>query len=167
MIRSDAYRIFGVALLVALLGACKKKTETVQPTSPTPSAPAAVAPKNPNAGKSTLARTFDRASLPGIFKQIGLAYHNCVDTTRHGPRNLQELGQYLENNQKILKAIQDGEIVVLYGANPLFMPEGTSNTILAYEKNADRGLRYVLLADTSIKTMNQEDFDKAPKAKAQ
>jgi hypothetical protein len=44
------------------------------------------------------------------------------------------------------------------------MTQGTSNTILAYEKDADQGMRHVLMADGRAVVMNQADFDKAPKA---
>jgi NADPH-dependent ferric siderophore reductase len=71
----------------------------------------------------------------------------------------------LENNQTFAKLLKDGDVVVIWGVRQSSLPS-TSQTILAYEKNADeKGERYVLMADcSSVKAMNEQEFKSAPKA---
>jgi hypothetical protein len=114
-------------------------------------------------GKGGLKRIIDRSKLASQFRQIGLAYMNASDTAP--PQKIADLMPYLENDAKIEKLVQDGDIVVIWGARIGQVPN-SSETILAYEKDPDdKGNRYVLMADASVKTMADAEFKAAPKAK--
>jgi hypothetical protein len=57
-------------------------------------------------------------------------------------------------------------IIFIWGANKNSFPDGTSNTILAYEADADlQGNRFVVLGDGSVQTVGEAEFQKMPKAK--
>jgi prepilin-type processing-associated H-X9-DG protein len=150
--------------LSSLLVAGCKKPKSTEPEA-TSSAPT-VNPTTPvEKTKNVITRTKDRALLPNALRQIGLAYHNFWDTTGgKGPASQKDLAKFYENNANINKLLNDNIIVVIYGATMNSMTQGTSNTILAYEKDSDQGMRHVLFADGHPAVMNQADFDKAPKA---
>jgi hypothetical protein len=155
--------VCGLGLSSILIAGCKKPKSTepeVANTGP------AVQPTTPiNKNKNVIARTYDRAKLPSLLKQIGLAYHSYWSTSGgKGPSSQKDLAPYYENNAAINKYLNDGVIVVYYGATLTGMTQGTSNTILAYEKDSDQGMRHVLMGDGRPVVMNQADFDKAPKA---
>ncbi|MFL5242413.1 MAG: hypothetical protein ACJ8FY_09920 [Gemmataceae bacterium] len=151
-----------IVLSSALLVGCKKQKNTelettsistVQTTTPT------------NRNKNVIARTYDRVRLPNSLQQIGLAYHLYWDSNGgKGPSSQKDLAPFYENNATINKLLAEGNIIVFYGATLNSMTQGTSNTILAYEKDSDQGMRHVLMADGRAVVMNQADFDKAPKA---
>jgi hypothetical protein len=155
--------VFAFVVSAALVVGCKKpKDADTDKTVPSSSMQAAT-PTNKN--KNVLARTYDRARLPNLLKQLGLAYHLYWDSNGgKGPGSQKDLEPFYENNQTINKLLSEGNIIVFYGATLTSMTQGTSNTILAYEKDADQGMRHVLMADGRAVVMNQADFDKAPKA---
>ncbi|HEY1859299.1 MAG TPA: hypothetical protein VGG61_03040 [Gemmataceae bacterium] len=113
-------------------------------------------------GKGGLARMIDRSKIREQLRQIGLAYQLSGDNPPKGP---DDLLPNLENNQTFAKLLKDGDVVVIWGVRQSSLPS-TSQTILAYEKNADeKGERYVLMADcSSVKAMNEQEFKSAPKA---
>jgi hypothetical protein len=114
-------------------------------------------------GKGGLKRIIDRSKLAGQFRQIGLAYLNASETAP--PQKIADLMPYLENDAKIEKLLRDEDIVVIWGVRFGQVPN-SSETILAYEKDPDdKGNRYVLMADASVKTMKDAEFKAAPKAK--
>jgi hypothetical protein len=117
----------------------------------------------PPTGKGGIKRIIDRPKLSGQLNQIGLAYMNCSDTTP--PRKIEDLMPFLDNNPQYEKLLRDGDVVVIWGVRTGQVPM-SSETILAYEKDPDdKGTRLVLMADTSVKTMSNDEFQKAPKAK--
>jgi hypothetical protein len=164
MIRFLARCVVSAFIVSATLVASCKKPKDADPEKTSPSS--SVQPTSPsNKNKNVLARTYDRARLPNLLKQVGLAYHSYWDSNGgKGPRSQKDLEPFYENNQTINKLLSEGNIIVLYGATLTSMTQGTSNTILAYEKDADQGMRHVLMADGRPVVMNQSDFDKAPKA---
>src|SRR5579859_5078081 len=152
----------GLVLSSILIAGCKKPKSTepeVANSAPT------VHPTTPvEKTKNVIQRTYDRVRLPEYLKQIVLAYHGYWgDHPGKGPSSQKDLAPYYENNPTINKLLSDNIIVVYYGATLNSMTQGTSNTILAYEKDSDQGMRHVLKADGSTAVMNQADFDKAPK----
>jgi hypothetical protein len=65
------------------------------------------------------------------------------------------------------EAVKNGDIVVLWGAPPKGEGEvekGTTQEIVAYEKNVPTEGGYVLLSGGTIKKMSVSDFNSAPKA---
>jgi hypothetical protein len=113
-------------------------------------------------GKGLLARSIERAKYSGYFNNIRHAYVSCDTSDGHGPVDLERLKPELENNRAICDAIQNGQIVVIWGVSLRNTP---GNTILAYEKDADaNGKRFVLLAGGSIQEMQDQEFQTTPKA---
>ncbi len=118
--------------------------------------------KPPPTGKGGIKRIIDRPKLLTQLRQIGQAYQNCTDTTP--PRRIEDLMPFLDNNPQFEKLLRD-EVVVIWGVRPSQVPN-SSETILAYEKDPDdKGTRLVVMADISVKTMSNDEFQKAPKAK--
>lgn len=104
---------------------------------------------------------------PNDLKQIGLAFHNHCDATNKGPAKAEDLAPYFENDKKLLALLKDGDVVFIYGVSVRDMAKttGTSNTVLAYEKNAGSQGGLVLMGDGSVKKLTAEEFKNAKLAK--
>jgi len=107
----------------------------------------------------------ERAKRINDLKQIGLAYHNFNDANRKGPEKAADLGPFVENDKRLLGLLENKDIVFQYGVALKDMTDGTSNTVLAYDKDAPAKGGLVLMADGSVKNMSAEDFKKAILAK--
>ena len=95
------------------------------------------------------------------IKQIAIAYHTYFSDNNKAPTKADDLGRYLENSKKLLDALNSGSLVFAYGVTPLQMTDGTSNTVLIYEKDiATRG-GYVGYGDGSVKKLTADEFKKA------
>ncbi len=99
------------------------------------------------------------------LKQIGLAYHNYHDANNKGPAKADDLGPYVENDKALLGHLKEGRVVFFYGVKITDMTEGTSNTVLAHEKDVPKNGGLVLMGDGAVKKMTAEEFKDAPKAK--
>ncbi len=124
------------------------------PEPPKPATPSAPAPRDA------------RTAIPrsNQLKMIGLAYHSYAGTNKRPPSKIEELAPFYENNAAITAAVHDGTIVVLWNASFQTMTAGTSNTVLAYEKDAKDKGGVVLMADGSVRTMTAKEFEGAAKA---
>jgi hypothetical protein len=155
-----------LVLVVGLTPGCKRKTastSTTEETGPKKSIPFT---KTYPPKKGGVARTIDLAKVKNDLRQIVLSYLNYMDSTGRPPAKADDLAPYLDNNQRLIKLIKDGDIVVGWRSTFGQMTEGTSNTILVYEKESDgQGMRVVAMADGEVKTLNEDDFAKAVKAK--
>lgn len=98
------------------------------------------------------------------LKMIGLAYHNHLDSKRRAPAKVEDLAPFYENDAKVTAALKDGSFVFLWNSTIQNMTAGTSNTVLAYEKETSDKGGLVLMADGSVKTMSAKEFKDAPKA---
>ena len=115
--------------------------------------------------KGGIIRAMDVQEVKNNMKQIGLAYHNYVSSNNKAPLKVQDLMQFLERSQPIEKMLTDGSIVFIYGVRIQDMPQGTSNTLIAYEKDADqKGFRVVLFGDGSVDMLPDDEFQTKPKA---
>jgi uncharacterized Zn finger protein (UPF0148 family) len=115
--------------------------------------------------KGGIIRAMDVQEAKNAMKQIGLAYHNYVSTSGKAPLKMQDLMQHLERNALIEKMLTDGSVEFVYGVKPQDMTQGTSNTLLAWEKDADNlGRRVVLFADGSVDVLTEDDFQAKPRA---
>jgi len=100
------------------------------------------------------------------LRQFGLAYIAYNDAVRKGPSKVDDLGPYMENNQTVLNLVRNGEIVLIFGARiPADLPEGSSNTLLGYIKEAPERGGSVLLGDGSTRLVTKEEFAKLPRPK--
>jgi hypothetical protein len=138
-------------------------TEVVQPP---PLQPAEVAPppspEQPKEGESKPQQPL--AARSNQLKQIGLAYHNYAATNGKPPAKAEDLAPFYENDAAITAALREGQYVIFWNASFQKMTQGTSNTILGYEKATPDQGGLVLMADGSVKTMTAKEFKEAPKA---
>jgi prepilin-type processing-associated H-X9-DG protein len=148
------------------------KPETVELTTrPPPPAPGGV--KLPPAGgdakpaPNPIAGAVDRARKSNDLKQIGLAYHSYLSTNNKPPARAEDLAPFYENNVKITTALKDGTYVVYWNVKLMSLVNGTSNTILGYEKDAPAKGGEVLYADGHVATLTAAEFAKAAKPPGQ
>jgi hypothetical protein len=106
----------------------------------------------------------DREKKTNDLRQIGLAYHNCLDTNKKPPATVDDLAPFYEKDAKITAALKDGTYVFYYNVKLTDMTNGTSNTILGYEKDAPTKGGVVLFGDGTVKPLTADEFAKAPKA---
>ena len=112
------------------------------------------------------ARDVDPRKIVNDLKIIGLAYHNHLDAAGKPPAKAEDLAPYFENDKRLLGLLKDKDIVFIYGVGILQMPDGTSNTILAHEKDAPSKGGACLYGDGSVKKLSADEFKKTTKAKA-
>jgi hypothetical protein len=100
-----------------------------------------------------------RAKRTNQLTAVGIAYHRCIVVTGKGPADADELGKSLVDAAEALAAVKAGEIVVIWNARiPADCPDGTSHTVLAYEKDAPARGGVVLLCDTATQVMTAQEF---------
>ena len=110
-------------------------------------------------------RSVDLKTLQNMFKQVGLAYHNYLEANNQPPAKAKDLLPFLENAPDTEKLLTDSSIVFIYNVGLKHMKEGSSKTILAYEKAADeKGLRVVLFGDGHVAVLPDTDFQATAKA---
>jgi len=119
--------------------------------------------------------------------KLGLAYHLYFSETNKAPTNASDLAPYygkppetgsFDNywqdsagikhqfapGPEITEALDKGWIVFYYKVTPVQMPQGTSNTILAYERDPDsRGMRWIVRGDGSFEAVSAGEFEQMPK----
>ena len=87
-----------------------------------------------------------------------------MDANKQPPAKIEDLAPFYENDKNITAAVKDGTFVVFWNSTFQNMIAGTSNTILAHEKDAKDKGGLVLMADASVRTMTAKDFNAATKA---
>jgi hypothetical protein len=122
-------------------------------------------PDNPRP-KGGIPRTMDVQELKNAMHNIGLAYHNYASANNKAPMKLQDFFTVMDRNALIETLLKDdGAVVFIYGVRPQDMTQGTTNTILAYEKESDnKGVRVVLYGDGSVELLTDGEFYAKPKA---
>jgi hypothetical protein len=107
--------------------------------------------------KGGLRETIARQGVFGELHDFGLWYqqYTIVNGT---PKRLEDIKAELgKENARVYKAIADGYYVVNWAHR-----DGASDSVIAYEKDADKnGQRFVLRGDYGVQKMNQADLDKA------
>jgi hypothetical protein len=130
-----------------------------QATGQAPPAPAPAPPKDDG-------QVLDKAKVGDYLKQLGLAYHGYLGANGgKAPAKADDLGPYVENDKKLLDALKSEDIVFIFGVRLVDMTAGSSNTVLAYEKDAPTKGGQVLYGDGSVKKLAADDFKKATLAK--
>jgi hypothetical protein len=95
------------------------------------------------------------------FKQLGLAFHNSLDSARNGPQEFADLARFLPKQFESSKMQQ---IEFCYGVGLREMTAGSSKTVVAFEKNVTTTGGLVLFGDGNVKSMSAAEFENAPKA---
>lgn len=149
-------RVFLVVAAALLAWGCKSKVE-----APTGSHQA---PADQGGGRN-YAEDLQRQKTLATLRAVGLAYLSCLTTAP--PRDENDLKGYLEGPAKQLRSARDEQaLVVCYGVNPGRLPDGASETLIAWEATPDgQGGRCVLYADGRSAYLSKSDFDAAKKAK--
>jgi len=115
-----------------------------------------------------------RAQRSNDLMQLGLAYHQYVDTNKTGPADQQTFLQWAQKNAPETVALiqqtgQGGSIKFEYGKWQMpkdFEPQGTGGTVLAVDNTVWTGnIQIVLMADGAVKTMTAAEAAAAPRPK--
>jgi hypothetical protein len=107
-----------------------------------------------------------RAKKTNQLKLVGLAYHNYQDNNIKPPAGVGDLMPLLASEPDAAQALQSGEFVVLWGAKvPQDFPQGTSLTVLGYDKDVPTKGGLVLMGDGSVQNMTLAEFNAAPRPK--
>jgi hypothetical protein len=107
----------------------------------------------------------DKAKRTNDLKQIGIAYHAFNDANGKAPAKANDLLPFMENDKRLLGLLENKDIVFMFGVGIRDMTDGTSNTVLAYDKDVPTKGGLVLMGDASVKTLTADDFKKAILAK--
>jgi hypothetical protein len=158
-------------VLAAGLGCNKDAQPAPQQAKPAPKPkedPPANVQKDPPKKQplGAIARWMEIPEVRNHLKQVGLAYVSYETMYNKGPQKLADLLPVLDKSNRLIEPLKDGTITFIYGVSTRQMPKGPSNTILAYETEADRHSRRVcLMGDGSVQDFVEDEFTKAPKAK--
>jgi len=101
--------------------------------------------------------------LENDLRQIGFAYHNHFDARRKAPARAEDLVQFMENDKRLLNLLKN-DLVFIYNVGPLDMPDGSTNTVLAYQRDVPTGGGYVLYGDGHVERITAAEFRTKPKA---
>jgi hypothetical protein len=105
------------------------------------------------------------------LKRLGVAFIEFSNARPQArPAGVEDLAPYFEKDASLIKALNAGDIVFNYGVSLQDMAnsgEGTSNLVLAYEKDAPSRGGFVLMADASVRHMLADEFKAAKQAKAE
>lgn len=94
------------------------------------------------------------------FAEIYDMYMASVKKNGRPPKQVSDLKQFSGIYPVGLKALQDGQYVAVWGVS-----DKSSNTVLAYEKDAPTQGGAVLMADGNVKTMSADELQAALKTK--
>lgn len=117
---------------------------------------------------TAVARAGDKVTSNDL-KQLGLAYHTYHDDSKgKAPTKAEDLAPHIDNKtrDKILGFLKSGQIVFIYNVRITEMTKGTSNTVLAYEKDTPKNGGLALYGDGSVRMLTADDFKKATLAKS-
>jgi len=103
------------------------------------------------------------------MRQVGLAYHNYFSANNKAPATADDLAPFLDGGKdevkRLVGLLKKEQIVFIYNVGILDMEDGTSNTVLAYEREIAKSGGFALYGDGSVKTLTADEFKKAIVAK--
>jgi hypothetical protein len=100
----------------------------------------------------------DMAEVAGLLRDFAVQYNR-------GPARLADLAANEPLYTRGYRAIQAGEIVVVWGAAVSADPKGGGTRIVAYEKKVGTAGGNVLLENGEVKQVSAAEFQAAPKAR--
>ncbi len=111
----------------------------------------------------------DPTKITNDLKEIVLAYHNYADKNKGAaPSKAADLETFIseKNKKRLVGLLENKGIVFVFDVKITDMKDGTSNTIIAYEKDAPTKGGMVAYGDGSVKKLTADEFKKAIVAKA-
>jgi hypothetical protein len=100
------------------------------------------------------------------LKQIALEYLNFIDNNQNPPKTLDEFVAFFEKNygaNPVSSDLKSGKYVIYLDVTINKLPDGTGNTVLAYESSVPASGGPVVMADASIRDMTAAEFAAAKK----
>jgi hypothetical protein len=148
---------FGSAFLLAGCGDTKKGADTSESRGGFP---------GPAGKQGGIVRRANEPQILNDLKLIGLAYHQYFGTHNKGPADIDQLAPFFDNDARLKKDLgPGGRYVFHWNLGITQMTQGTSNTILAYERDADAdGNRAVVMGDGAPRVMGDQEFKATLKA---
>jgi hypothetical protein len=119
----------------------------------------------PLGGQARAEKPDDPTAVENDLKEILLAYHTYLDKNKgSAPSKAADLGPLLE--KRALARLENKSVAFVYDVTLKDMSQGSSNTILAYEKDAPEKGGMAAYGDGSVKKLTADEFKKAVVAKA-
>jgi hypothetical protein len=135
-----------LALGMLVMGGCKKRGPD--------------AATEPASGKPPIGNFIPAVGRHEVSTDLGQIskWYMIEATTGTVPRGLQDLSDFKRDLPRVYKAIEEGRYVVCWGADPNRAPAGTTNTVLAYDKDVPEKGGVVAFLDGSIRNVTAQDF---------
>jgi hypothetical protein len=99
------------------------------------------------------------------LQQVANMIRDYTSANGRPPAKFADLAQFQNLYNVGYKAVESGEVVVVWGAPVAGEGGGGGKGVVAYEKSAGDSGGSVLLQDGTVKKMTAEEFKAAPKAK--
>ncbi len=108
-------------------------------------------------------RTIELNEAKEILTKIANGYAMFSDKHSRGPKDLGEM--QLAGDARVVELVEEKKwIVVPFGGMDLNkVPDGVSNTVLAYETEATKSKRAVIMGDRKFLEMDEETFNRTPR----
>jgi hypothetical protein len=159
-------RCAACALVLALaVPGCKKAKVKSADDEPVNNPISNVRNQGGGPGVGAVLPSVGRAVTLKELKDFALAYQTLVslDPNGRGPASLDAMPDFVRDSPKGAQAIKDGDIIVHWGATPVQAAAGSSNTVLAYVKDAPTKGGPVALLDGSARNVTKQEFDQLAK----
>lgn len=98
------------------------------------------------------------------LKMIGLAYHNHLEAFRKPPARAEDLRAFLAESPTAFQRLKDGQVMFSWNVGVQEMAAGSSNTILAYDKDVPAKGGLVLFGDGMVRVISLDEFQKTATA---
>lgn len=99
------------------------------------------------------------------LEDIGQAYRQYLHEKKRAPSGPRDLRSYEPGFATLSQALQSGQYVVVWKANPALTPDA-KGTVLAYHKSVPEQGGLVLMLDGQVHRLSAEEFKAAPRASA-
>jgi hypothetical protein len=172
--RGRTRTILLLAILLAAVSGCRKKSDTSSTSSSTPGPTPAPAPVSAEGGGNPITSGIGRAPAQGdirrgaerqvdqnLLSETAKFYIQFNLENNHSPANVDELVNYMRGAPgKFTQALKDGWIVMVPNART------SSNTVILYEKHVYQKAnnRLAAFGDGHVQLMAEPEFQAALKA---
>jgi hypothetical protein len=101
------------------------------------------------------------AARSGDVKTVGMALLDYSDSNKKGPARVEDLVEYLMNDEKLIAQVRSGDIVAVWNVSVIDLntkPGGSPSYVIAYEKDVPTKGGFVVMGDTSVKKVSPDEF---------